>query len=79
VIVARFIDAGAADTLPTARIVWSDGVTTRGVVVAYYEGTFDVRAARRFARPGRLHVTVTFTRGDGRTSVARSVVIARRP
>jgi hypothetical protein len=78
VIVARFIDAGAADTLPTARIVWSDGVTTRGVVVAY-EDTFDVRATRRFARPGRLHVTVTFTRGDGRTSVARSVVIARRP
>lgn len=77
-LVARFVDAGAADTLPTARIVWSDGASTGGVVAASSADTFDVRATRRFTKPGRLHLTVTLSRGDGRTSVARSVVIVRR-
>jgi VCBS repeat protein/FG-GAP repeat protein len=77
-LVARFVDAGTADGLPTARVVWSDGVSTSGVVVSYYADTYDVRATRRFTQPGRLHLTVTFSSGDGRTSVAHSAVIVRR-
>ena len=76
-LVARF--SGSAGPLPTARIVWSDGVSTRGVVVSYYEDRFEVRATRRVTRPGRLHLTVTFSSGDGRISIAHSAVIVRRP
>jgi hypothetical protein len=74
---AQFVDASLAGADYRARIAWSDGPVTTGIVVADGK-TFDVRGTRRFTRPGRLHVSVTFTSGDGRTSVARSVVIVRR-
>jgi FG-GAP-like repeat/FG-GAP repeat len=74
---ARFVDANLAGAGYTARIAWSDGPATKGIVVVDGKA-FDVRGTRRFTRPGRLHVSCTFTSDDGRTSVARGVVIVRR-
>jgi hypothetical protein len=76
--VARFIDAAPASPAFRARIAWSDGSTTRGTVIRKGH-VFEVRGTRRFRRPERLHVAVTLTGADGRTSVAHSSVSVRRP
>jgi hypothetical protein len=76
--VARFVDAATVSPPFTVRIAWSDGKTTPGYVVGF-RNVFQVRGTRRFARAGRLHATVTLTDLSGRISVARSVVIVRRP
>jgi hypothetical protein len=75
--VARFVDAAPVSPQFTARIAWSDGARTHASVVAR-GNVIDVRGTRRFTRPGKLHITVTLTGADGRTSVAHSVATTRR-
>jgi hypothetical protein len=76
--VARFVDAAPASPLFTARIAWSDGSTTRGTVIRNGH-LFQVRLTKRFRKAGRLHLQVTLTGADGRTSIAHSTVTVRRP
>jgi hypothetical protein len=78
VTVARFYEATGAVYL-RASINWGDDTTSRGVVVARPGGFYDVRAVKRYARPGGYNVTVTLTDSTGRLSIARSrAVVSRR-
>jgi hypothetical protein len=76
-VVARFVDAAPVSPRFTAQIAWSDGGSTRGTVVVH-GNTVAVQGTRRFARPGKLHVSVTLTGADGRTAVARSAISVQR-
>jgi hypothetical protein len=74
---AHFSDAAPVSPRFTAQIAWSDGPTTRGIVVVN-GNIVDVRGTRRFNRPGKVHTTVTLTGTDGRVSIARSVITVER-
>jgi VCBS repeat protein/FG-GAP repeat protein len=79
--VARFRDAaGAGSRLGLrAEISWGDGTTWRGAAVSKGGGVYDVRGWKRYVRRGRYAVKVTLTDLAGRSSIARSTAIVKRP
>ena len=78
VVVARFDDAaGAPASAFRATIDWGDGPNGRGVVLRS-GGSYLVRGAKRYARPGRYEITVTLA-DSYRVSVAHSIAIVRWP
>ena len=81
VVIARFRDAaGAGSGLGfRAEIEWGDGTTWRGAAVSRGGGVYDVRSWKRYPRRGRYAVKVTLTDFSGRSSIARSTALVRRP
>ncbi len=68
--VAHFTDANAAASAIdfTAGIVWGDGSTTTGTVVAANGGGFDVNGVHTYAEEGTPTVSVTITGLGGGTA-----------
>jgi hypothetical protein len=78
VVVARFRDAaGSASAAFRSDIRWGDGTFGTGRVLSRGNGVYDVRATKRYARPGRYSVTVTLSADRNRSSIARGRAIVR--
>ncbi len=62
-------------------VAWSDGVTSRGMLVRNWNGTFSVVTSRSFSAPGTVTGTVTVATADGgfSTSAAFSVTVSTPP
>jgi len=78
--VATFTDnlcAGPCDYLVT--IAWSDGTTSRGMVVRNCNGTYCVKASRTFATPGTITGTVTVATRDGLFSATAGFSLTINP
>jgi hypothetical protein len=79
VIVARFRDAAGGTTRLKTSVAWGDGTYASGTLLSRGNGVYDVRGTKRYSRPGRYSVTVTVSDPSGRSSVARSTALVRRP
>ena len=79
VVVASFHDAaGSTRGDVHAFVSWGDGTGVNAKVIARGGGLYDVRGLKRYGLAGRYAVTVTFSDGSGRTSIARSRAIVTR-
>ena len=77
--VAHFSDANpnASASDFTASIVWGDGATTTGTVVANLGGGFDVNGIHTYAEEGAQNFTVTITALDnGTVSTGQTATIS---
>jgi streptogramin lyase len=77
-VLATFTDADPAAAAGdfTATVIWGDGRTSPGTVVAEGGAAFAVQGAHAYALPGRYTVTVTVTDGDTGHDVGGSTAAA---